>query len=647
MSERRRSASGTVLLSLGLALGAGAASAQRPAPAGMAAEDAAHVAEDVAFVVLKAVAYRTVSADLTLVARNADGVEQELPVVSDRTFQVFLFEPGPWTVRPAAGSGFWGREVYIDPDLPPDAGTPPPADGARAGEAADGAAEEAADDAAGEVAEEAAEEAAGEIVRLFEVPVFPAVAASGRVVGPRRPPREVTILLGDVDPERMDPRFRLKGARVRCPVAADGRWSCDLPGTLAHLVFWLPGHSPEYRWETPLSGRRQLRLGDQRLVPGASLAGFVAAGPGFRELIERCVVHVAKADPAFWTTGLEDVLATVDVARDGFFQAAGLGPGRHWIQVDCADRVAARNGPYELRRNAETFPRKRIPLRRSHLLELSVLPAEPPYESRWVARLKQVEPENPTEFRRLYRPGEYAQQRAVVENGRVRFHVPGDGAFSVQIADEAGGGFGGLDYLEVVDDLTATVELDLVPVVGRLVLDDVPVTGLVFFGGRYTSPELTFRSDADGWFRGALPGREGWRVDVVAPENGVMQFFHNVDVPEDEPLVLELADTVVQGRVVSASTGQPAERAIVRFEAADGRLVHQASVEEDGAYSARGVPPGWVRISVRRQTLTRFEVSEPYETVLSPRQSLTVDFQLREQPERRLRVPRRDRQPQR
>lgn len=599
-------------LGLSLALGAAAPAQEPPGGTGRAGAD------DVAYVVLKAVAYRTVSADVTLAARNADGVEQELPVVSDRPFRVFLFEPGPWTVRPAPGSGFWGRDVYIDPGSDPETG-PGRESEAPAASQPEGAGVEAP---------------APEVVPVFEVPVFPAVAASGRVVGPRRPASEVSILLGDVDPERMDPRFRLKGARVRCPVAADGRWSCDLPGALVHLVFWLPEHSPEYRWETPLFGRRQLRLGDQTLVPGASLAGFVAPGPGFRELMERCVVHVAKADPAFWTTGLEDVLATVDVARDGFFQAAGLGPGHHWIQVDCDSRVAARAGPYTLQRNAETFPRKRVRLVRRHLLELSVLPAVSPYESHWVARLKQVQPEDPVEFWRQYRPGDYPQQRAVVEDGRVRFHVPGNGAFSVEITDEAGGRFGGLDYLEVVADARAVVELDLVPVVGRLMLDDAPVPGLVFFGGRQTSPELTFRSDNEGWFRGALPGREGWRVDVVASDRGLIQFFHDIDVPADEPLVLELADTVVQGRVVSLSTGRPAERAIVRFEAADGSLVHQASAGEDGAYSARGVPPGWVRISARRLSRTTWEVSEPFETVLSPRQSLTVDFQLREQQQR-------------
>lgn len=599
MSARRRSAIGTTL-GLGLLLVAPASSAQEPAA------PQARAADEVAPVVLKAVAYRTVSAEVTLVARNAEGAEQELPVVSDQPFQVFLFEPGPWNVRPAPGSGFWGREVYIDPDLEPDdPGEPRP-------EVYGG------------------EEPAPSVVPVFEVPVFTAVSGSGRVVGPRRPVSEVLILLGDVDSERLDPRFSLKGARIRCPVADDGRWSCDLPGTLVHIVFWLPGHSPEYRWETPLFGRRQLRMGDQRLIPGASLAGFVAAGPGFRELIERCVVHVAKADPAFWTTGLEDVVTTVEVARDGFFQAPGLGPGHHWIQVDCADRVAARVGPWTLRRNAETFPRKRVPLMRSHLLEVSVLPADPPYDSHWVARLKQIEPEDPAWFWRQYRPGEYSQQRAVVENGRALFHVPGNGAFSVEIADEAGGRFGGLDYLEVVADRAAVVELDLVPVVGRLTLDEVPVTGLVFFGGRQTSPDLTFRTDAEGWFRGALPGRQGWRVDVVAPDYELVQFFHDIDVPADEPLVLELADTVVQGRVVSASTGQPAERAIVRFESADGQLLHQASTFKDGSYSARGVPPGWVRIAARRLTLERWETSEAFETTLNPRQSLTVDFVLRE-----------------
>ena len=607
MRALTRSCGKVGLLAATLLLGA-AASAVQAQPGRTAG-----TAEDVTGVVLKAVAYRTVAADVTLVARNAEGVEQELPVVSDQPFQVFLHEPGPWNVRPAAGSGFWGREVYVDPGLAPDAETESPPGGGAAAEEEAGAGEPA-----------------GDVVRLYEVPVFPAVAASGRLVGPRRPPSEVSILLGDVDAERMNPRFRLKGARVRCPVAADGRWSCELPGTLVHLVFWLPGHSPEYRWQTPLHGRRQLRMGDQTLVPGASLAGFVAPGPGFRDLIERCVVHVAKADPAFWTTGLEDVAATVDVDRDGFFQAAGLGPGHHWIQVDCDDRVAARAGPWTLERNAETFPRKRIRLMRSHLLEISVLPADPPYESAWVARLKQIEPANPVEFWRQYRPGDYPQQRAVVENGRVRFHVPGNGAFSVEIADEAGGRFGGLDYLEVVGDRAAVVELDLIPVVGRLVLDDVPVRGLVFFGGRQTSPDLNFRSDDDGWFRGALPGREGWRVDVVAPDHEVMQFFHGIDVPADEPLVLELADTVIRGWVASASTGQPADGAIVRFESADGSLVHQASVGEDGTYSARGVPPGWVRISARRFGLGKWEVSEPFETVLNPRHSLTVNFTLRE-----------------
>lgn len=599
MSERRWSRTGTAL-GLGFLLGAAAASAQEPATS------QGRAADEVVPVVLKAVAYRTVSAEVTLVARNAEGAEQELPVVSDQPFQVFLFEPGPWNVRPAPGSGFWGRDVYIDPDLEP------------------------ADPGVLQAEGDGSEEPAPSVVPVFEVPVFPAVSGSGRVVGPRRPVSEILILLGDVDSERLDPRFSLKGARVRCPVANDGRWSCDLPGTLVHLVFWLPGHSPEYRWETPLFGRRQLRMGDQRLIPGASLAGFVAAGAGFRGLIERCVVHVAKADPTFWMTGLEDVAATVEVARDGFFQAAGLGPGHHWIQVDCGGRVAARAGPWTLERNAETFPRKRVPLRRSHLLEVSVLPADPPYDSHWVARLKQIEPEDPAGFWRQYRPGDYPQQRAVVENGRALFHVPGNGAFSVEIADEAGGRFGGLDYLEIVADRAAVVELDLVPVVGRLTLDDVPLTGLVFFGGRQTSPDLTFRTDADGWFRGALPGREGWRVDVVAPEYELIQFFHDIDVPGDEPLVLELADTAIQGRVLSASTGRPAERAIVRFESADGQLVHQATAGEDGSYSARGVPPGWVRISAQRLTLESWEVSDPFETTLNPRQSLTVNLVLRE-----------------
>ncbi len=89
------------------------------------------------------------------------------------------------------------------------------------------------------------------------------------------------------------------------------------------------------------------------------------------------MVHVATADPSLWTTGVDHLVTTVSVALDGFFQAVGLGPGNHWIQVDCDNRVAARAGPYTLERNAETFPRKRVPLVRSHLVEFLVLPAVP------------------------------------------------------------------------------------------------------------------------------------------------------------------------------------------------------------------------------------------------------------------------------
>ena len=594
---RRR---GWRIVVLGLAgglLGAAMSLGQEPASA------EPELAEGVAKVVLKAVLYREGPAKVTLVSTNAHGVEQEVPLTSDQVYEVYLFEPGPWRVRPASGSGFWGRATLIDLDS-------------------------VASDGIASVEGEA--EVQPEVVPVFEVPVYPAVEVSGRVIGAYRPGGILRIGLGDVDPEDTDPRFHLRGEVVRCPVDGDGRWLCDLPAAIVHLVFWRPGHSPEYRWNASLGGRRQLALGDQTLVPGASLAGFVAAGPGFTGFVDHCVVHASAGDPALWRTGPESVLATVEVAGDGFFQARGLEAGRHWIQVDCGDRVAARAGPYELTENAETFPRRRVRLARSHVLDVFVQPGDPPYGSHWLALLRQIRGNDSPGFRSRFVRKEYPQQTAVVENGHARFQVPGDGAFAVEIQDANGGLFGALDYLEVVGDQSAVVELELVPVVGQLTLEGAPLEGYVFFGGRGASPDLTFRSGEDGWFRGALPGREDWRVDVVSAEHQVSHSFHDVDVPQNEPLTLEIADTVIEGRVVFAETGEPAGGAVVRFETADGRLVHQASVGENGAFSARGVPPGWVRISARHLTLSRFEISEPFETILNPRQSLTVDLVLSE-----------------
>ncbi len=577
-------------------LGASVSSAQEPAPS-----TEPGLAEGLAYVVLQAVVYGEVSAKVTLLARNAEGVEQELPVTSDQYYEVYLFEPGPWLVRPAQGSGFWGRETLIDPDA-------------------------ATSDGISLVQDEV--EVQPEVVPVFEIPAYPAVTASGRVVGASRPGGTLRIVLGDVDPENTDPRFHVQRVVVRCPVAGDGRWSCDLPAALVHLVFWRPGHSPDYRWNTPLQGRRQFALGDQELVPGASLAGFVAPGPGFQGFVDHCVLQVAAGDPGLSTTTLEQVLMTVEVADDGFFQAPGLDAGRRWIQVDCDGRVAARAGPFELLQNAETFPRKRVLLARSHLLDVFVQPADPPYGSHWIAHLEQIREHDSPEFRSRYVRREYPQQTAVVETGHARFHVPGDGAFSVEIQDAIGGRFGELNYLEVVGDLSAVVELELVPVVGQVTLDGVPLAGYVFFGGRDASPELTFRIGEDGWFRGALPGREDWRVDVASPAHDVAQSFHDVDVPANEPLTLELADTVVHGRVVFAETGEPAAGAVVRFETADERIVHQARAGDDGGFSARGVPVGWIRISAYPRGLGGHLASASVEAVVSSSAPLNVTLRL-------------------
>ena len=580
-------------------LGASVSHAQEPAPS---AEPG--LAEGLAYVVLQAVVYRQASAKVTLLATNADGVEQELPVTSDQYYEVYLVEPGPWLVRPAPGSGFWGRETLIDPDA-------------------------ATSDGISLVQDEV--EVQPEVVPVFEIPAYPAVTASGRVVGPS--PRggaddTLRIVLGDVDPENTDPRFHVQRVVVRCPVAGDGRWSCELPAALVHLVFWRPGHSPDYRWNTPLHGRRQFALGDQELVPGASLAGFVAPGPGFQGFVDHCVVQVAAGDPGLSTTTLEQVLMTVEVADDGFFQAPGLDAGRRWIQVDCDGRVAARAGPYELAGNAETFPRRRVLLARSHLLDVFVQPGEPPYGSHWIAHLEQIREHDSPEFRSRYVRREYPRQTAVVENGHARFHVPGDGAFSVEIQDAIGGRFGELNYLEVVGDRSAVVELELVLVVGQVTLDGVPLAGYVFFGGRDASPELTFRIGEDGWFRGALPGREDWRVDVASPAHGVAQSFHDVDVPANEPLTLERADAVVHGQIVFAETGEPAAGAVVRFETADERIVHQARAGDDGRFSARGVPVGWIRISAHPRGLGGHLASASVEAVVSSSAPLNVTLRL-------------------
>ncbi len=557
-------------------------------------------AEGLRQVVVEALVHGAQSVPVTLLATNAEGVRQELPVVSDVYYEVFLFEPGPWLVGPAPGSGFWGRQVVI--------------------ETAEGP---AAPEDAGEGADEAAE-----IVPVFEAPMYRSVTATGRLLGPDPLAGELQILLGDAAPDEVDARFSVQGVTIECPVADDGSWSCEVPSTVVHLVFWRPGYAPEYRWDTALSGRRRIELGRQVLRPGSSLAGFVTAGEDFRGLVQDCLIGVLKTDPLRRgrAESVSEPVEEVPVAGDGFFQAVDVGAGRRWLEARCEGRIAARAGPYEVEEGRENFLRQRIALEGSHLLGVFVEPPDPPYDSHWVARLRPTKERDEAGFRRPYRQRRQAVQTAVVEAGRAVFHVPGNGAFVVDIEDANGGRYGSSDYLEVLSDRSVTVDLEMTPVVGRLSLGSEPLAGMLFFGGRDGPPDLIFESGDDGWFRGAVPGPSGWRVDVAAPDREVLRSFHDVDVPVGRPLELRLGRAVVTGRITVAATGAPAAGALVRLRYREGAGgVQMVSAGPAGEYMMRGVPDGPVTIQATHNR-GAYRQSPVYETVITSGGTIVFDL---------------------
>lgn len=379
-----------------------------------------------------------------------------------------------------------------------------------------------------------------------------------------------------------------KGA-IDCPVDSKGSWSCSLPATAYDLVISAEGSTPAYRWGVKVPPGKTLSLGMVELARGASVAGWVAVEEGRIEP-QRCI---ARLDLAVAGGGgnlqsvstLQRTAVEREVAKDGFFQFAGLAPGTYVLEVRQPGYPAVRSQPIRVDPGSETLLREPLVLQRPLAFQLEIRPPQDWLGRPWHAQVVRLGERPPL---------------PIVFDGRAdeegRFAVSGQsaGRFRVIVLDSLGNHLYSHEHALDAASGPQPIEVSFVTVEGKVHLGTEPLAATLWFDGRSGANAVKMEADSEGKFHGVLSREGAWRIEVQAAMPG-FPTWTRADVQANRSgkatLDLALPDTRVFGRVLDEQ-GKPVSGADVSLRG-EGLDVLTTS-DSTGSFEARGLPEGSV-----------------------------------------------------
>jgi len=141
--------------------------------------------------------------------------------------------------------------------------------------------------------------------------------------------------------------------------------SCTVPAGTWDLAVRARGHVSQFRWGVCVPARDTLRLGTLRFVPGASVIGWLRSDVEGVTL-DRCTVRLLP-----YRSGPLDAASTSRMAHRGlstrpngrgFFQLAGVQPGRYVLRAEAPGCAPAQAGPFDVVAGAESELREPLVL---------------------------------------------------------------------------------------------------------------------------------------------------------------------------------------------------------------------------------------------------------------------------------------------
>jgi hypothetical protein len=402
-------------------------------------------------------------------------------------------------------------------------------------------------------------------------------------------PKSITLTV-ESPPQPASPPEIARGTTFDCPVASGGSWSCRIPATTLDLVLRQKGITPHYRWGISVSTTEPKDLGTFVLKRGASFTAWLdrASAKKLKRPARARLVRSVTPLGGETSARLSVPVAEAPFSAQGAVQLAPLPAGIYVLEVSADGFATARVSPVEIYRGSESVFRKPIELYPPITVAVSVdPPADPagkPWRVSWQRNNDFVSGADPFPM----------FDAAVDKEGTVQIAGQEPGTFFLHVLNTAGDRIA-VRSLVIRDETDAVIRVNVAShdVKGTLRLGGEPLAATLWFGSRFGAERVKMTSSAEGAFKGALPRRGKWALDVESSELSLMTMA-DVTVPDDdEPLDIDLPDTTLSGWVVG-SDGQRLTRGSVAVRT--GVRTIEPRLAADGSFSLRALAPGVVHL---------------------------------------------------
>lgn len=438
---------------------------------------------------------------------------------------------------------------------------------------------------------------AGNRMEEVRLRLFPLGHIRGKLVRPDTGALPSSVTVGVQSTANQPGKGEALDATITCPVR-EGALDCPIPAGRVDLRLRAEGFTPLYLWDLNLPARESRDLGRLRLQRGASVVGWVQdedGKPASGVRVELAPNHVGSALSIVVSRELERMKLEAKSNEKGFFQLTDVSPGRYVLRASKDGFAPVRVQPVDVRPDLEAEVIEKLRLARPVVLEVTVDPPFEPYGKPWeIELLRRSSPsEQPTD--RI--AGKISREGTWRSPG-----IP-PGTYELGILGDLGTRWHS-ESLEIEPgEPPLHVEIPVLRIKGTVSIGDEPFPATVWLG--HEGRNLRFDTDVDGSFEGLLPEEGTWRVELRSTEEGWRIYLDPVEIkPPGKNLAevkLEVPDTRLAGEVVDPS-GRPVPGASVGFFSGQ-RKSSDDRTNEDGEFETRGLLPGPLIVSARHEML--------------------------------------------